>query len=203
MTEPGAPGAGRRRRRGPIVAVVLVLVAAAVLSTATLFAVRWLIGPQAHSRAGGSAASEVGFVRLDRPARPVSLPSLRGSGSVDLAGLAGKPIVLNFWSSACGPCKQETPALAGVARALGGKVTFVGIDTVDSRAKAIAFVDRYKVSYPVAFDPNATAADEYGVLGLPVTYFLSPSGKTVIGANIGALSAARLRTILRQLYHVG
>jgi len=201
MTEPGAPGNGRGRRRSPIAAVVLVLVAAAVLSTATLFAARWLVGP--HARTPGNEPSRLGLVRLDRQARPVSLPSLDGSGKVDLSGLAGKPIVMNFWSSHCPPCKRETPALAAVASTLGGKVSFVGIDTVDDRAKAIAFATQYKVSYPLAFDPNGTAADEYGVPGLPVTFFLSASGKTILGENIGALTAPRLRQILHQLYHVG
>jgi cytochrome c biogenesis protein CcmG/thiol:disulfide interchange protein DsbE len=196
---PGAPGAGQRRARRPIVAVVLVLVAAAVLSTATLLAARWVIGP--HARAARTS-SGLGYVRLDHAARPVSLPRLRGSGKIDLAGLAGKPIVMNFWSSTCPPCKRETPALASVARSLGGRVRFVGIDTADDRAKAIAFITRYKVSYPIAFDPNGTAANQYGVPGLPVTIFLSPSGKTVVGENIGALTAAKLRSILHQLYRV-
>lgn len=194
----GAPGAGQRRRR-PVVAVVLVLVAAVVLSTGSLLAARWVFGP--HARAAGSK-STLGFVALHHPARPVSLPSLRGSGKIDLARFSGKPIVMNFWSSTCGPCKQETAALAGVARALGSKVSFLGIDTADGRAKAIAFVARYKVSYPIAFDPNATAANQYGVPGLPVTFFLSSSGKTVVGENIGALTAAKLRRILHQLYRV-
>jgi len=132
----------------------------------------------------------------------VSLPSLQGRGKVDLAALAGKPIVMNFWSSTCDPCKQETPALASAARALGSKVSFLGIDTVDDRAKAIAFVARYQVSYPIAFDPNGTAANRYGVPGLPVTFFLSSSGKTVVGENIGALTAPKLRRILHELYHV-
>jgi cytochrome c biogenesis protein CcmG/thiol:disulfide interchange protein DsbE len=171
-----------------------------VLSTATLFAARWALEP--HARAAGSESPWLGFVRLDRQARPLSLPSLRGSGKVDLAGLAGKPIVMNFWRSTCPPCKQESPALAGVARTLGGKVRFVGIDSIDNRARAIAFVTRHKVSYPVAFDPSGTVADEYGVYALPVTLFLSPSGKKVLGENIGALTATKLRSILHELYRV-
>src|SRR5258708_32297806 len=145
---PGAPGAGQRRARRPIVAVVLVLVAAAVLSTATLLAARWVIGP--HARAA-QTRSGLGFVRLDHPARPVRLPSLRGRGTIDLAGLAGKPIVMNFWSSTCLPCKQETPALAGVARTRGARWPFVGIYTVNAPASAIAFITRTKIADPIAF----------------------------------------------------
>ena len=73
---------------------------------------------------------------------------------------------------------------------------------MDARAKAIAFITKYKVPYPIAFDPNGTTADSYGVPGLPVTFFLSPSGTTMIGENIGALTAPKLRSILRQLYGV-
>src|SRR5262245_15298256 len=80
MTEPGAPGgpgAGRQRRQSPVVAVILVLIAAAVLSTATLLAARWVFSPPGQPAPTRSAG--VGFVRLDRQARPVSLPSLHGS----------------------------------------------------------------------------------------------------------------------------
>jgi cytochrome c biogenesis protein CcmG, thiol:disulfide interchange protein DsbE len=192
------PG-GQRLRGRPVLAAALVIAAAAVLSAATLLAVRWVAGPHAHAPGNGSG---IGFVRLDRPTRVMSLPSLSGSGTISLAGLAGKPIVMNFWSSTCGPCKQETPALASVARAVSNKVTFVGIDTVDSRPQALAFLARYKVPYPVAFDPNGTVADRYGLPGLPVTFFLSPSAKTVVGENIGALTTAKLHKILHQLYGV-
>ena len=92
--------------------------------------------------------------------------------------------------------------MASVAASLGSKVAFVGIDTVDTRAKAIAFVTKYKVPYQIAFDPDGTTADQYGVPGLPVTFFLSPSATTVIGENVGALTAPKLRSILRRLYGV-
>lgn len=195
MTNPVA----RRLQGRPVLAAALVIAAAAVLSAATLLAVRWVAGP--HAQAQGNS-SGLGFVRLDRPARVISLPSLRGSGTISLAGLAGKPIVINFWSSTCPPCKQETPALASVAGAIGRKVTFVGIDTVDGRRQALAFVTRYKVPYRIAFDPNGTVADRYGVTGLPVTFFLSPSARSVVGENIGALTAANLHMILHRLYGV-
>jgi cytochrome c biogenesis protein CcmG/thiol:disulfide interchange protein DsbE len=193
------PNAGPRWPPRRIALAAMVLVAAAALSAATLLAVRWVAGPRAQA-AGNNDGT--GFVKFDRPAGPVSLPDLRGSGTFDLSAVAGKPIVLNFWSSTCGPCKQETPAMASVARSVGKNVTFVGIDTVDARAKAIAFIDKYKVPYQIAFDPDGTIADKYGVPGLPVTYFLSPSATTVIGENIGALTAPKLRSILRRLYGV-
>jgi thiol-disulfide isomerase/thioredoxin len=179
----------------------MVLVAAAILSAATLLAVHWASGPHARA-AGNSQGRGIGFVKFDHPAHSVNLPDLRGRGTFHLSSVAGKPIVLNFWSSTCAPCKQETPAMASVARSLGSQVEFVGIDTVDARSRAIEFIARYKVPYQIAFDPDGQLADKYGVPGLPVTFFLSPSATTVIGENIGALTAPRLRSILDRLYGV-
>ena len=187
---------GRRR----LVTVVLVLGAAAVLSAGTLLGIQWAASH--GTKATASSSSGTGFFKLDRPATAISLPALGGKGSVSLASLAGKPIVVNFWSSTCYPCQKETPALASVARTVGGKVSFVGIDTVDLRNAASRFVAQYKVPYPIAFDPKGTVAGQYRVPGLPVTVFLSRSGKTVLGENIGALTAPKLRTILHRLYGV-
>lgn len=195
------PGAGSRWPARRLTLAAMVLVAAAILSAATLLAVHWAAGTHAKAADNGNPPG-VGFVKFDHAARPVSLPDLRGRGTFDLSNVAGKPIVLNFWSSTCPPCQQETPAMASVARSLGSKVAFVGIDTVDARAKAIAFISKYKVPYQIAFDPDGKTADKYGVPGLPVTFFLSPSGTTVIGENIGALTAPKLRSILRHLYGV-
>ena len=85
---------------------------------------------------------------------------------------------------------------------MGSKVAFLGIDTADQRGSARAFIARYNVRYPIAFDPDASAAGRYGVPGLPVTFFLSPSGKTILGENVGALTPGQLRTILHRLYGV-
>lgn len=194
MTNPGAGSRWPTRRTAQ---AAMVLVAAAALSAATLLAIHWASGPSAKA---ASNKSGLGFVKFNHPAHPVNLPDLRGRGTFHLSSEAGKPIVMNFWSSTCAPCKQETPAMASVARSLGRKVTFVGIDTVDARAKAIEFITKYKVPYKIAFDPDGTMADQYGVPGLPVTFFLSPSATTVIGENIGALTAPKLRSILRHLY---
>ena len=142
----------------------------------------------------------LGFSRLDRAAPALAMPSLAGSGMITLTKLSGKPIVLNFWASTCTVCKKETPALASVARSLGSKVTFLGVDAVDKRSAAIAFEDKFGVPYPSLFDPQGTAVAKYDVPALPVTFFLSPSGKTILGENIGALTASRLRALLRQIY---
>jgi len=143
---------------------------------------------------------QTGFVRIDRAAPAVNLPSLVGHGSVRLAKLAGKPIVINFWSSTCAICAQETRALVQVARSTRGRVSFLGIDTLDMRASATAFADRYRIPYRIGYDPTEAVGARYDLPGLPVTFFLSTSGKRILGINIGALTARSLTAILHKLY---
>ena len=186
------------RPQHPVRAAVLVVAAAVVLSTLTVLGLRWAAAPKTASMSQPGQA--LGFTRLDRVAPALSLPSLAGHGVINLAKLGGKPIVLNFWASTCTVCKKETPALASVARQLGKNVTFLGVDSVDERAPAVAFEDKYGVPYPSVFDPKGTAAIKYDVPALPVTFFLSPSGKKILAENIGALTASRLRVILHMIY---
>lgn len=193
------PVNGRQSPRSRLTAIALVVVGAVVLSTATVLGLRWATASSRKVPAMNQV-QQTGFTKLDRQAPAVLLPSLRGSGTVSVAKLAGRPIVLNFWASTCEVCKSETPALASMARTLGGKVTFVGIDSVDRHGPAMAFIAKYHVPYSIGFDPQGTAAIRYGVVALPVTFFLSASGKTIMGENIGALTRGSLRTILLNLY---
>jgi cytochrome c biogenesis protein CcmG/thiol:disulfide interchange protein DsbE len=193
------PVNGRRSPRSKLTAIALVVVGAVVLSTATVLGLHWATA-SSRKVPGMQQAQGVGFTKLDRQAPAVLLPRLLGGGTVSVTKLAGRPIVLNFWASTCEVCKSETPALASVARTLGGKVTFIGIDSVDRHGPATAFIAKYHVPYPVGFDPQGTLAIKYGVVALPVTFFLSPSGKTIMGENIGALTRSTLRTILHNLY---
>ena len=186
--------------RRTLTSFALLAVAATVLSTLTVLGLRWAAGP--HKPAAAQPQLHIGFTRLDLRAPGLALPSLSGRGTVSLTMLAGQPIVLNLWSTTCGVCKKETPALAAVAGRLRGKVRFLGVDSADSRGPATAFATRYKVPYPIAFDPRATAAAAYRVGVLPVTFFLSSSGRTILGVNFGALTVPGLYRILRTLYGV-
>jgi cytochrome c biogenesis protein CcmG, thiol:disulfide interchange protein DsbE len=145
-------------------------------------------------------AITIGFARVSRPAPAFDLPRLDGHGTIQPGQLHGKPIIINFWSSTCTICRQESPAIARVARATRGSAYYLGIDTLDSRSAAMAFVRKYGISYPIAYDAQGVAAARYGVPGLPVTFFLSRTGKKIIGINTGVLTAHGLGSILRELY---
>jgi len=156
----------------------------------------------ATSVSKSSGQLSIGYAQVNRPAPAFDLPRLKGGGIVRLSAFRGRPVVINFWSSSCGPCQKESPAIAQVARAVGDKVAFIGIDTADVRSAAIAFIRKKHVSYDVAYDPRANIAGLYHVPGLPETFFLARSGKQIVGLQLGALTEAHLNAILHQLYGV-
>ena len=105
--------------------------------------------------------------------------------------MPGKPLVVNFFASWCGPCKTETPRLAAFYRAEHGKVAIVGLDENDTQANALSFTHADKVTYPVGFDPEMTAASAYDVGGLPQTFFLDARHR-IVGRIFGAVTQADL-----------
>jgi cytochrome c biogenesis protein CcmG/thiol:disulfide interchange protein DsbE len=130
-----------------------------------------------------------------------SLQRLDGNGELSLSSLSGKAVVLNFWASWCGPCKDETPLLQrGWARWKGKNVVFVGVDVKDFRGDARSFLTRFGVTYPNVYDGKGSLVGRYGVTGFPETYFIDGRGKVryrIAGpvANAAELDAGIRRTL--------
>ncbi len=138
---------------------------------------------------------------MGRPAADFTLPMLSG-GAVSLHSLRGKPIVLNFWASWCGPCLAETPLLVRLQKVYGPRgVIFVGVDVKDEISDARRFVGQYHVDYIVVrADDQVVRA--YAVLGLPTTVFIRADGVVVdkeVGGFIGPVGERELRTRLDHL----
>jgi cytochrome c biogenesis protein CcmG, thiol:disulfide interchange protein DsbE len=119
------------------------------------------------------------LARGGSPTAPAfELEQLDGGGPLTLESLRGKTVVLNFWASWCGPCKEETPLLQqGWKRWQGKDVVFVGVDVKDFRGDARSFLARYDVTYPNVYDGKGSTVGRYGVTGFPETYFIDASGK--------------------------
>ena len=114
------------------------------------------------------------------PSTPTQLPSFdRAKFHQLLAQLKGKPVVVNFWGSWCGPCEQEAPRLAEAARRFSGRVQFLGVDVFDDRAPARAFIRLFGWSYPSVFDNPASIEGSLGMSGQPVTVFFDAAGRQV------------------------
>ena len=107
-----------------------------------------------------------------------TLERLDGKGDFALESLRGKVVVLNFWASWCGPCRDEMPLLQqGSKRWANRGVVFVGIDIDDLRSDARAFLERFGVTYVNVYDGKSSTVGRYGVTGVPETYFVDASGK--------------------------
>lgn len=129
-----------------------------------------------------------------QPAAPFRLVDLDGK-PVALADYAGKAVVLNFWSTWCLPCKVEHPLLQQAARLYGDRVVFLGVLYSDTPDKARAYVARAGAAYPTLVDPNGRTAIDYGVTGVPETFFISPDG-VVQHKHAGPLDERTLFTLL-------
>jgi len=114
-------------------------------------------------------------------AKPFSLAELGHPGTrITLAHYAGRPLIVNFFASWCGPCQRETPMLARFYTREHGRVTIIGIDSNDQTPAALKFIARTGVRYPVAADPYpASATTSYGVYALPQTFFLNARHRIV------------------------
>jgi cytochrome c biogenesis protein CcmG/thiol:disulfide interchange protein DsbE len=118
-------------------------------------------------------------------------------GSFDLTDYRGRPVVINFFASWCGPCNSEAPDLAAFARE-NPDVAFVGIDTGDDLDDGKAFVEKYGLAYPMVFDADGAIAGAWGVDGIPTTVFLDAGGverDRIVGAADTAAFEQSLQTV--------
>lgn len=134
-----------------------------------------------------------------QPPQPVEAPDFTvydGAGNaVKLSDFRGKPVVINFWASWCGPCRGELPDFDAACRELSGEVQFLMVNMTggrETRESADALIQAEGYSFPVYYDLDQDAAITYGVYSLPITLFLDKEGRGIAQAT-SAIDRATLQ----------
>lgn len=139
---------------------------------------------------------------IGEPVPAIELEQLNGQGPLALTDLQGEVLVINFWASWCFPCRGEHPALTAAARDYRDQgVTIVGMIYQDQPGPVNAFLDelgRGGDNYRYLLDPNSRGAVEFGVFGVPETYFVNADG-IIVGKIQGGVTAGALRSTLDQI----
>jgi len=152
-----------RRRTITLIVIAVVFILAALLSLLTLL-------PSATSSSGG--------VPVGTAAPEFVLPVYGGGGigMIDLHALRGHPVLINFWSESCPPCRVEMPFLERTYTQAHGAFALLGVNQADPKEDIAPFGKAFQITYPLLFDPGGRVNLAYRVTALPTTYFLDSNG---------------------------
>ena len=110
------------------------------------------------------------------PAPDFTLTTLDGA-QINLASLKGRVVVVNFWASWCGPCRQEAPVLERVWQQYKDKdVVIVGIAYTDTENNAKAYLQQFGNTYPNGLDIGTKISEMYNIQGVPETFIIDRKG---------------------------
>lgn len=164
----------RRRalRHGVAVAFLLVV--------GGLFARQQLEAPLAPGGEAPLGPLDERTVEVGQPAPDFALGSRVAGETLKLSDYRGQVVVLNFWASWCGPCRQEMPEFQEeyARHTLARDLTILGVNalSLDSREDAERFIEEVEVTFPIAFDASGEVGERYRVRGLPSTFFIDRGG---------------------------
>ena len=137
-----------------------------------------------------------GAPKAGQPAPDFALLDLNGK-RVALSDLRGKAVVVNFWATWCGPCRQEFPELQKVATSMSNDVVILALDQAESASKVAQFRDEFGATFTILLDSSNQVADAWRLSGIPDTVFIDRNG-VVRDVVFGPLSAGSFRYRITQ-----
>lgn len=123
-----------------------------------------------------------------QPAPDFTLQNLDGE-SISLSDFKGKPVLLNFWATWCGPCRAEMPFLQEIYEEWSEReLMLLAVNIGESSAKVKDFMEKLNLSFPVLLDSRSAIAKMYNITAIPTTYFIDKDG-VIQTRIIGAFSS--------------
>ena len=170
---------------------IAILILAILIS---LFAIFLATGLANQASATGRSGEQL----IGRKAPEFLADSINGK-PVSLSNFPESPILLNFWASWCPPCRDETPHFEKIWRLYKEKdVVVIGINVQDDLNSANEYISEFDVTFINGMDKNGRIMVDYGVTGLPVTFFLDREGM-IIGRWVGSIGASSLESRVEAL----
>lgn len=154
-------------------------------------------GQESDSASQGSEASSQNGSSQDPK---ISAPDFKvydkDGNATYLSDYSGKPVIVNFWASWCGPCKMEMPDFEDKYRAFGSDIQFMMVNMTDGYRETVdtasSFIEEEGYVFPVFYDRDSSATNTYGVYSLPMTFFIDADGYIVAQAT-GAIDGETLQ----------
>jgi len=116
---------------------------------------------------------------------------------LELKSLRGRPVVLDFWATWCGPCQAEAPIVDAIAQRYKDKVAVVGVNTSDEDGLAAVFARKKKLTFPIVYDEGNAIAKRYSVSALPTLIVVSKTGE-IVAVRHGVTTDADLDDLVRR-----
>lgn len=119
-----------------------------------------------------------------------------------LSDLRGQKVIMNFWASWCGPCKEEMPEMQEFYEEYGDQVEVVAVNLTgnDTSIEGVqAYIDQHGYTYPVPLDKDSEIQDQYAIYNIPTTYFIGTDGKVQQPPKLGPMSYDYMVEMMNEL----